>query len=56
MSDPKNPRPMEVVYADFANSMKALANKSRVEMVQAGKVAYSKQANTSYKNEVKHPG
>lgn len=52
MSDPKNPSPMEVVYADFANNMKALANSARVNMVNTGKVAYSKQANTAYKNEV----
>lgn len=44
--------PMELVYADYANSMKALANQSRKQMVSAGKVEYSKAAADTYKNEV----
>ena len=45
--------PMEVVYAEHANSMKALANKARMEMVKTGKIAYSKTAAETYKKEVK---
>lgn len=45
--------PMELVYADYANSMKALANKARVEMVNAGKIEYSKSARSTYSEEVK---
>lgn len=44
--------PMEIVYADYANSMKRLANKARLEMVTTGKIAYDKSANTTYKSEV----
>lgn len=44
--------PMERIYADFANNMKALANKSRVSSANAGKIAYNKKANTTYKAEV----
>ncbi len=44
--------PMERAYADYANRMKSLANKARVEIETTGKVAYSKSANTTYKTEV----
>lgn len=33
--------PMEHAYADYANSMKALANRARVELAHTGKVAYN---------------
>ena len=45
--------PVEIMYADYANSMKALANKARVEMVSTGKIAYSKTAKNTYEKEVK---
>ncbi len=45
--------PMEIVYADYANSMKAMANQARIEMKTAGKIEYSATANSIYKNEVK---
>lgn len=45
--------PKELAYADYANDMKALANKARVEMSKAGKIAYSKTAKTTYAKEVK---
>lgn len=45
--------PMELVYADYANSMKNLANKARLEAVNTGKVAYSKTANHTYAEEVR---
>lgn len=44
--------PMERIYADYANSMKALANKARLEAVKTGKIEYSKTANSTYKKEV----
>lgn len=43
--------PMEVIYADYANSMKALANKARKEMVFAGKIEYSRSAKEKYRAE-----
>lgn len=43
--------PMEMVYADYANSMKALANKARIQMVNTGKIEYSKGARETYKTE-----
>ena len=43
---------MEIVYADYANSMKSLANKARMEMVHTGKIAYSPTAAKVYKQEV----
>jgi len=45
--------PMELVYSDYANSMKALANKARMEMVNTGKIAYSSSAKAAYQGEVK---
>ena len=44
--------PMEMVYADYANSMKALANKARKEMVSTGKIKYLSSAKTTYQAEV----
>lgn len=44
--------PMEMLYADYANSMKSMANKARVEMVKTGKIAYSSSAKATYQNEV----
>ena len=50
VSDAKHP--MEIVYADYANSMKSLANKARIEMLNTGKIAYSASAKATYKTEV----
>ena len=44
--------PMELVYADYANSMKSLANKARKEMMSTGKIKYSSTAKTTYQKEV----
>lgn len=44
--------PMELVYADYANDMKHLANQARMEMVNTGKIAYSAEAKRKYQNEV----
>lgn len=43
---------MEHIYADYANSMKKLANKARLEAVSTGKIAYSKTARQTYDTEV----
>ena len=45
--------PMERLYANYANEMKSLANKSRITMVDTGKIAYSKTAKAEYEQEVK---
>ncbi len=44
--------PMEMLYADYANTMKALANQARKEMVSTGKIPYSTQAKKTYEMEV----
>ena len=44
--------PMELVYADYANSMKSLANRARKEMAGTGKIAYNKEAKAQYQKEV----
>lgn len=44
--------PKELAYADYASSMKALANRARVEMLNTGKVEYSAAAKRTYKAEV----
>lgn len=49
----KYKHPMELIYADYANDMKALANKARVELTKAGKIEYSASAKAAYKDEVK---
>ena len=50
VSDSKHP--MEIVYADYANSMKSLANKARMEVVRTGKITYSASAKSIYQDEV----
>lgn len=45
--------PMELIYVDYANTMKSLGNKARMEMVNTGKVAYDKSAKKTYEKEVK---
>lgn len=44
--------PMELLYADYANSMKALANQARLEMVSTKKIPYDKNAKRTYQKEV----
>lgn len=44
--------PMEIIYADYANSMKSLANRARKEQVSTGKVQYDKNAAATYRKEV----
>ena len=45
--------PMERLYADYANRMKDLANRARVEAANTGKIAYSKTAKATYSEEVR---
>lgn len=44
---------MERRYAEYANNMKALANKARLAAVSTGKIAYSKTARQTYDSEVR---
>ena len=48
----KSKHPMELVYADYANSMKSLANQARIEMKNTGKIDYSSTAKATYQKEV----
>ena len=48
----KEAYPMEMLYADYANTMKSLGNKARKEMVSTGKIAYSASAKKTYQAEV----
>lgn len=45
--------PKELLYADYANTMKALANKARLDVETAGKIATSPTAKKIYADEVK---
>ena len=51
VSDLDNPK--ERAYADYANTMKAMANEARKVMVNTGKIEYSAAAKETYSNEVK---
>lgn len=44
--------PMEILYADYANSMKALANRARIEMINTGNLESNPTAKKIYKTEV----
>lgn len=48
----KDRHPMELLYADYANSMKALANQARKEMMLTGKIEYDPTARKVYAAEV----
>lgn len=45
--------PKEIAYADYANAMKALANKARKEKMTTGKIEYDKNAKKIYEAQVK---
>ena len=45
-------QPIEVVYADHSNQMKALANEARRELLATKSHAYSREANVKYAEEV----
>lgn len=44
--------PMELLYADYANNMKALANRARMEYLHTGNIEQSKSAKETYKQEI----
>ena len=44
--------PMEILYADYANSMKALANTARKEMLATGNLEHKPSATKIYQDEV----
>lgn len=44
--------PMELIYADYANSMKGMANQARIELDKTGRIAYSRLAKQKYQTEV----
>jgi predicted DNA binding protein len=44
--------PMELIYANYANSMKSLANQARKEMIATGEVKYDANAKHIYQAEV----
>lgn len=44
--------PMELLYADYANSMKSLANQARKEMISTGNLKHDPSATKTYKAEV----
>lgn len=48
----KNNTPMERLYADYANQMKALANRARKEYATTGEIKRSASAEQTYKKEV----
>ena len=48
----KSKHPMELLYADYANSMKAMANQARIEMINTGNLVYSPNAKKIYQKEV----
>lgn len=43
--------PMELIYADYANSMKAMGNKARLELLKTGKIPHSATAKSKYQAE-----
>lgn len=47
-----DPHPMEILYADYANSMKALANTARKEMLATGNLEHKPSATKTYQAEV----
>lgn len=50
VSEKRNPK--ELAYADYANTMKALANQARKESLSTGKIEYSRTAKATYQKEV----
>ena len=47
-------QPIELLYADYANTMKALANDARKEYVSAGRIIKNPAAAEKYSSEVQH--
>lgn len=46
--------PIENLYADYANSMKSLANQARKDYISTGKIAYNKDVKKEYPKEYEH--
>jgi hypothetical protein len=46
--------PKEEVYADYANTLKSMANQARKEMVNTGRIEYSSSAKKAYQEEEAH--
>lgn len=44
--------PMELLYADYASKMKAMANEARLAMYRTGNLKYNPEANKKYSEEV----
>lgn len=51
VSDPDTADKIELIYAEYANNLKQLANKARLEYINAGKIAYSSEQNKIYNTE-----
>ena len=49
----KNPSPMEILYADYANDMKRMANQARMDSVNTPNLQYNKESREKYAEEVK---
>lgn len=45
--------PIEIAYADYANSMKRMANTARLEILNTPSLKYDKEANKKYDSQVK---
>ena len=50
----KGRQPIELLYADYANSMKSLANDARKEYMAAGRIKKTSEAEKEYAPEVEH--
>ena len=48
----KSKNPVELAYADYANQMKALANRARKEMINTPDIPYNPEAKAKYQREV----
>lgn len=48
----KSKNPVELAYADYANQMKALANRARKEMISTPDIPYNPRARAQYQREV----
>ena len=46
--------PMERIYASYANHLKDLANRARIEQTQTGRIKYNAEAKEKYKEEREH--
>lgn len=51
LSDPKHPTKMELIYADFSNKLKSMANDARKEKISIKAYPYNKSAAEAYKPE-----